>query len=177
MEKYLTVQQTSPWALSPPGSTEGRVAGHSSAPPGRPLLPLRLHVLLKGRSPEQAAMPPWTAVHTCLPELPQATAGCWTAAACELQASRPLGGPADVMDGWCVSPHFFVKNAVHLSQTLELKLLPGPWKTFLWCDFHPICPLPSHNTRALCVLSLYNLKHALRGHSASICTRVRGPDV
>lgn len=40
-----------------------------------------------------------TAVHTCLPELPQATAGCWTAAACELQASRPLGGPADVMDG------------------------------------------------------------------------------
>lgn len=74
------------------------MAGHSSAPPGRLLLPLRLHVLLKGRSPEQAAMPPWTAVHTCLPELPQATAGRWTTAACELQESRPLGGPADVMD-------------------------------------------------------------------------------
>lgn len=126
MGKDLTVEQTSTWALSLPGSAEACVARHSRTPPGRALLLPRLYFFLKGGSPEQASMLPWTVVHTSLLELSQATAGCWTVAACESQVSRQLGGLAERM--WYAFPRFFVKMQCISESDTRAQTPPWPLK-------------------------------------------------
>lgn len=175
MGKDLTVEQTSTWALSHP-AVQRRVWPGTAV-----LLREGLCCVLVCTSFSQVAL---QSKQQCYPG-PWCTPAFWNFP----RLLRDAGQRLLVSHKWAVnlgvqqkgcdmcSLTSLLKCSASQSQTLELKLLPGPWKAFLWGNVHLLCPLPPYNTLALCVLSLHNLKHSLRGHSASICTHVRGQDV